>query len=219
MWFDGFFSHWRLANGRRIHRITLLEASWSSRPPGAKIHKNTTCESTEVTFWKVILILIWYWIQNLRKKLCLLVSRISSKVLYAPSSGRNKFCIEFWSQCRIIRGNWRAEAWKGRPKRPKRERPRLWSWPIRSAFSMNKAFKNGFAKKVAKKLNTCTLPRFILGAIFHEQCIQKSMHKWMLEKYANLSENVLNMTSTRGPKSMTNLWNFGTCDFFFFWRV
>ena len=35
----------------------------------------------------------------LGKKLLLLVSRISSKVLYASSYGRNKFCIEFWSQC------------------------------------------------------------------------------------------------------------------------
>ena len=38
------------------------------------------------------------------KELCLLVSRTSSKVLYAPSYGRNKFCIEFWSQCRICHG-------------------------------------------------------------------------------------------------------------------
>ena len=36
--------------------------------------------------------------------MCLLVLRIFSKVLYAPSYGRNKFYIEFRSQCRIIRG-------------------------------------------------------------------------------------------------------------------
>ena len=28
----------------------LCKASWLSRPPGANIHKNTTCESREVTF-------------------------------------------------------------------------------------------------------------------------------------------------------------------------
>ena len=38
------------------------------------------------------------------KKIALLVSKIFSKVLYAPSYGRNKFCIEVWSQCRIFRG-------------------------------------------------------------------------------------------------------------------
>ena len=56
----------------------------------------------------------------------------------------------------------------------------------------------------------------ILGAIFHEKCIQKSMQNSMTKKYGNVSENVPNMMPKRCPTSMTNLWNFGTCDFLFF---
>ena len=56
----------------------------------------------------------------------------------------------------------------------------------------------------------------ILGAIFHEKCIQKSMQKSMTKKYGNVSENVSKMMPKRCPKSVTNPWNFGTCDFLFF---
>ena len=31
-------------------RIFVCKASWLSRPPGAKIHENSTCESKKVTF-------------------------------------------------------------------------------------------------------------------------------------------------------------------------
>ena len=55
--------------------------------------------------------------------------------------------------------------------------------------------------------------RTILGAIFHEKCIQKSMQKSMTKKYGNVPENASKMMPKRRPKSMTNLWNFGTCDF------
>ena len=57
--------------------------------------------------------------------------------------------------------------------------------------------------------------RTILGAIFHQKCIPKSIQKSMSKKYGNLHENASKMMPKRGPKSMTNLWNFGTCDFLF----
>ena len=35
-------------------RIFVCKASWLSRPPGAKIHENSTCESKKVTFKKLL---------------------------------------------------------------------------------------------------------------------------------------------------------------------
>ena len=64
---------------------------------------NDSYESKDVTFWKVLKILFWYRIQNLRKILWRFAEKSLIFVHSASSYGRNKFCIEFRSQCRIFR--------------------------------------------------------------------------------------------------------------------
>ena len=54
------------------------------------------------------------------------------------------------------------------------------------------------------------------GTFFFKKTMNKSMHKSMSKKYGHLWENAPKIMSKRGPKSMTNLWNVGTCDFLFF---
>ena len=54
------------------------------------------------------------------------------------------------------------------------------------------------------------------GSIFHQKCVLKPMQNSMSKKYGHLKENAPKMVPKQGPESMTNLWNFGTCDFLFF---
>ena len=54
------------------------------------------------------------------------------------------------------------------------------------------------------------------GTFFYKKTMNKSMQKSMSKKYGHLWENAPKIMSKRGPKSMTNLWNVGTCDFLFF---
>ena len=63
------------------------------------LYKNDSSESKKVNFWKVLKILFWYRIQNLRKILWRFAPKSLIFVHSASSYGRNKFCIEFRSQC------------------------------------------------------------------------------------------------------------------------
>ena len=54
------------------------------------------------------------------------------------------------------------------------------------------------------------------GTFFFKKTMNKSMYKSMSKKYGHLWEHAPKIMSKRGPKSMTNLWNVGTCDFLFF---
>ena len=76
-------------------------------------------------------------------------------------------------------------------------------------------YKRQCREKDEKKEACSSIPRSVLGAIFHQKCIQKSMQKLMSKKYGHLWENAPKIMLKRDPKSMTNLWNFGTCDFLF----
>ena len=71
--------------------------------------------------------------------------------------------------------------------------------------------ENNGKRVLRQKLRT-----FILGAIFHQKRIQKSMQVLMTNNYGHLWENASKMMPKRCPKSMTNLWHFVTRDFLFF---
>ena len=68
-----------------------------------RIIRNDSSESKKVNFWKMLKILFWYRIQNLRKILWRFAQKSLIFVHSASSYGRNKFCIEFRSQRRIFR--------------------------------------------------------------------------------------------------------------------
>ena len=61
------------------------------------------CVDSDSATKTIFKILFWYRIQNLRK----ILLRFAQKSLIfdhsASSYGRNKFCIEFWSQCHTLR--------------------------------------------------------------------------------------------------------------------
>ena len=64
-----------------------------------RIIRNDSSESKKVNFWKMLKMLFWYRIQNLRKILWRFAQKSLIFVHYASSYGRNKFGIEFRSQC------------------------------------------------------------------------------------------------------------------------
>ena len=71
-------------------------------------------EPKDVEFWKVFEILFWSQIQYLRKILWSFAEKSSIFFHSASSYGRNKFCIEFRSQCHLFRfGNNRRSPRRG----------------------------------------------------------------------------------------------------------
>ena len=75
---------------------------------------------------------------------------------------------------------------QGAPRMPKWSQNPLFFGGVLGAISIKKAFKNQCTNLCRKGI------------------------------YGILWENATRMMPKRGPKSMTNLWNFGTCDFLFF---
>ena len=67
-----------------------------------RIIRNDSSESKKVNFWKMVKILFWYRIQNLRKILWRFAPKSLIFVHSASSYGQNKFRIEFRSQCHIF---------------------------------------------------------------------------------------------------------------------
>ena len=90
VWYTTFDEFWNIS----------FMASLALR--GDFLKKRTACKTKNVTFWRSLVIPFWYRIQNLRKKLVILVSRTCSKTLSASSSDSSKLKKEFWSQCHIL---------------------------------------------------------------------------------------------------------------------
>ena len=69
------------------------------------------------------------------------------------------------------------------------------------------------AKKSTEKAHSPTFFESHFGHIFDQKCVQKIMQNFISKKYWALWVNASKIMLKRCPKSMTNLWNFGTCDF------
>ena len=98
-WYIPWCIHWCIRWFIKKHNLLHLVG-----PPGRKFHwkHNLRNQGRTQIFTRRLVIPFWYQIQNLRKKLRMLVSRIFSKELSASSCGSSKVNKEFWFECCIL---------------------------------------------------------------------------------------------------------------------